>query len=489
MKTRNRAIVAAACLLAPAWLFAQNQTPPPAPAPAPTPAPAPVQHAPAQPAPAPAQPEASPNVPSNGINPAGTPMNPKDAKNLIRPSIGNTPAPATPAANPNMPAGTPATVPQSKDAVLVFDEVTHDFGKVFDTTPRKWKATFKNTGSEKLIISQVRPGCGCTAATMEKYEFEPGESGAIDLTWNPAGSGEVQKPVSVSSNDKAEALKTIYIKANIVPLIKLDPPFLQGGSIQSGTDRPLRLLISSRDKDMKIKSVEFEGEKMEYKVVDDDSSNPSPDYPGRHVVEFIVPKNAPVGAFNRMFNVIVEATPEDAKAPVESKHPVRAYAMIVGDLMVTPPFMSVTNAKPKSDFEASVNVVSRSAKPFNILKAEIVESNINDLKVRTEPYADGVTKGVKVILSGNTGEYIGAFRGMIRLTSDVPNEGQTQITFSGMCLASPPTAVINGVPTPVELKPMNAPGKPMTAPAPGSVTPAPHPAPATPAPAPAPAPH
>jgi hypothetical protein len=420
------------------------------------------------PAPAPAAP---------GVD-TGRPVDPSRVKELtrdtLRTDLPGKAEPAKPAGAPfQPPPGTIAApapgqpLPQGK-GIITFSETVHDFGKVYDTTPRKWSAKFKNTGTEKLVISQVRPGCGCTAASLAKYDYEPGEEGTIELTWNPTGMGEVTKPVTITSNDMNEPNKVINIKATMVPLVKLDPMFLQGGTIQAGNERPMRLVVQSRDKDFTIKSVEFENNQtMAWKEVPDESKTVDETYPGRKAVEFMVPKDAPVGSFMRSANIIVLAKLDGATEPTESRYNIRAFANIVGDLMATPAYITVAGAKPQTAFESTVTVTSRSGKPFEIKSAEVIDvapPSVGGLTAKAEALPEN--KGWKITLSGNPGSYVGAFRGSVRLATSLDAEGPTIVPFSGMSMQTLPTAPTATTPAVANPAPAPAPASPAGTPAP-----------------------
>lgn len=468
---RRIAIVTLVAAVGAPHVLAQNQTPP-------------------------AQPPAQPTTPPAGQD-TGVPVSKDNPKSLVRlneksdqtPVKPESKTPGAPFVPPPSPGSAPVQqpIPQGK-GVLTFEESTHDFGKVYDTSPRKWNAKFKNTGTETLIISAVRPGCGCTAAALTKYNYEPGEEGIIDFTWNPTGMGEVTKPVTITSNCMNEPNKVLNIKATMVPLVKLDPMFLQGGTIQAGNERPMRLVLQSRDKEFTIKGIEFENNQtMAWKEVPDESKMVDEAYPGRKAVEFLIPKDAPVGSFMRSMNITVLAKPEGVSEPAESKYNVRAFANIVGDLMATPAYLTVAGAKPQTAFESSVTVTSRSGKPFEIKSAEVVDVQppaVAGLMAKAEALPE--SKGWKITLTGNPGAYVGAFRGSVRLVTSLEKEGPTVIPFSGMSMQAVPPAPQAITPTatgpdgkPIQLTPIQSPATAPGAPTkPGTPTPGTAPTPA-----------
>lgn len=77
---------------------------------------------------------------------------------------------------------------------------------------------FKNTGKDKLIITNIQPSCGCTGVIEnEKKEYMPGETGQIKFTFNTEGRmGVNEKTITVTSNDIKAPTKTLSFTCNIV---------------------------------------------------------------------------------------------------------------------------------------------------------------------------------------------------------------------------------------------------------------------------------
>ena len=61
-----------------------------------------------------------------------------------------------------------------------FEKETHDFGVVKAGKDTLWvDFKFTNTGTEPLIISDVKTSCDCTLANWPKTAIQPGKSGII----------------------------------------------------------------------------------------------------------------------------------------------------------------------------------------------------------------------------------------------------------------------------------------------------------------------
>ena len=101
---------------------------------------------------------------------------------------------------------------------ITFDKTTHDFGKINEVDGRVTTIfTFTNDGDAPLVLSNVRASCGCTTPKWTREPIEPGQSGEITVTYNPAGRpGRFQKTVTVTSNTE-QATTKLYIKGEVIP--------------------------------------------------------------------------------------------------------------------------------------------------------------------------------------------------------------------------------------------------------------------------------
>ncbi|MCX7880642.1 MAG: DUF1573 domain-containing protein [Ignavibacteria bacterium] len=102
---------------------------------------------------------------------------------------------------------------------------TYDWGTVKpNQDPLRAKVKIKNVGNEVLKILEVKPGCGCTTAPLDKTELQPGEEATLDVTLRIAGfSNEVTKSVRIASNDPDNPNKYLFLKTKIYHPILVQP--------------------------------------------------------------------------------------------------------------------------------------------------------------------------------------------------------------------------------------------------------------------------
>lgn len=75
----------------------------------------------------------------------------------------------------------------------------------------------ENTGDEPLIISDVKPTCGCTVSSFSEDPIAPGEKGFVKAQVNTEGFsvGPMTKSINMLANT-TPAQTVIVVKANII---------------------------------------------------------------------------------------------------------------------------------------------------------------------------------------------------------------------------------------------------------------------------------
>jgi len=108
-----------------------------------------------------------------------------------------------------------ASAQDSQKPEFKFNEEKHDFGKIPQGTPVTTVFTFTNVGQDPLIITDVRPTCGCTIADFTKTPVKPGDSGSIKITYNAAFAAPFTKTIVVTSN-ASTPVKNLIIVGEVV---------------------------------------------------------------------------------------------------------------------------------------------------------------------------------------------------------------------------------------------------------------------------------
>lgn len=103
-------------------------------------------------------------------------------------------------------AQAPAAAPTEKKggAMMTPDETKFEFGTVKQGEIVEHTFTFRNTGTEPLVVNNVGVSCGCTTPEYTKEPVLPGKQGKITARFNTTGKMGVQnKVLTVQSNNSA----------------------------------------------------------------------------------------------------------------------------------------------------------------------------------------------------------------------------------------------------------------------------------------------
>ena len=111
-----------------------------------------------------------------------------------------------------------STTANAADApVMKFDKDIHDFGKIKSGDKVTYDFKFTNTGKSPLIITDAVATCGCTKPVWPNAPIKPGESAAINVTFNSAGKMGLQdKMITITANTNP-AQNKVHLIGEIVP--------------------------------------------------------------------------------------------------------------------------------------------------------------------------------------------------------------------------------------------------------------------------------
>jgi hypothetical protein len=117
--------------------------------------------------------------------------------------------------------------PNKPSPKIMFDSDQFDFGKVGPNKKNVGKIKFTNTGDALLKITKVARCCG-VVTKLGKMEYEPGESGELEITWNSGSRPSTfRRKLVIHSNDPEKPQTTINIQAKVVLQVDWEPKSLR----------------------------------------------------------------------------------------------------------------------------------------------------------------------------------------------------------------------------------------------------------------------
>lgn len=151
-------------------------------------------------------------------------------------------------------------------------EITGGFSKNWGTvtpkdSPLKTSIIIKNTGTDLLLISKMKPACGCTTAPLKKSELKPGESTDVEITFNVASnSGPVKKTIAIETNDPKNSSINYLLEANVVrPITLLPSSYMNFSPMQVGMEGQAKVTVKNTSNE-KITIMDPQTEPKDMKV-------------------------------------------------------------------------------------------------------------------------------------------------------------------------------------------------------------------------------
>ncbi len=338
-------------------------------------------------------------------------------------------------------AATAGTAAQASDEPAAAGEpklelatTEHDFGKIHSREPLVVQIPFKNVGTRTLHISRISTSCGCTTTKLEKMKYEPGEGNEIEVTYKPNATGKrTRKMVTIQSNDPENPVQRIGIAAWLIEPARLEPRRLQVGQVKSGEEHRATFTIISPDIDLEVMDIKDESGLLSFDVKDD-SKPEDPTFPGRKILHVAVSKQAPTGKLALPFKVTTKAAVDTDQEPIETVLDGIILGHVRGDLMTEPRFLRVRNVDRNEDFEVKTLLYAESGQPFEVTSAEFEDSMLDDVSVTFEraDRAETGRDGWWIVLTGNTGNTVGAFRGTIVVDTNLETEGPKKVQYNGV---------------------------------------------------------
>lgn len=150
------------------------------------------------------------------------------------------------------------------------NSLTYSWGTVSPKqTTLRAKLPIINIGIDTLHIKAVKPACGCTSAPLDKYAIAPGDTSILSVSLKTSGyKGNVNKAIVIESNDAIEPDYYIFIQANILYPISIEPNeylvFLN--SAPHKVQNQKLILRNTTDKDITITDVSASSGEIAYNL-------------------------------------------------------------------------------------------------------------------------------------------------------------------------------------------------------------------------------
>lgn len=107
------------------------------------------------------------------------------------------------------------------DSPMRFERSAIDAGTINeDDAPSRYRFHWHNDGSEPLVVTEVRTGCGCAAADYDRRAVGPGEEGVITITYHPKGHpGRFRRKITVHTQSTGRPAAVLELTGEVIPSV------------------------------------------------------------------------------------------------------------------------------------------------------------------------------------------------------------------------------------------------------------------------------
>ena len=254
--------------------------------------------------------------------------------------------------------------------------LVHDFGEVGPGTQNSCVFKFTNTGDSLLKITEIKGCCGATTK-LDKREYEPGESGALEVKYRSRSQASlINQQIRIMSNDKTRPTVALTLKGKIVPRVDFEPKRLQFLLKEENNSYPNIILKSLDDKQFSIRGFQATGNSI---IFDYD--------PSVEGTKFILQPKVDTTKLQKRLNGVIKI---DITHP-ESKSVIIPYSALP-EFEINPPQIIAFNAEPGKPIKRKIWVINNYKKHFEV---ESASSQMGIIKVLSQ---EKIGKGYQFML-------------------------------------------------------------------------------------------
>lgn len=132
---------------------------------------------------------------------------------------------------------------------LCFNRCRYDMGTLYDTdSARTVSFKFCNTADEAVNITHVKTSCGCVTVNYNKEIIASGDSGVVNLVFNPKGkSGTIDTDAFIYTNlSPGKPTARLVLLGNVIAVDEWDYLPVKMGNLRLKTDNVLFSMIPGK---------------------------------------------------------------------------------------------------------------------------------------------------------------------------------------------------------------------------------------------------
>lgn len=323
-------------------------------------------------------------------------------------------APAPPAKGSAVAGPKIEVIPETKDAGTVAK------GQMIEST-----FVVKNNGASDLIISDARPGCGCTVASFDKV-IKPGAEGKVVSSVDTKNfSGPISKSILLVSNDPERPQLNLFIKAIVKPFVDVMPTGYLRFSAVKGDSAAQDVVLVSEEKTFKPTVAEMSQPYVKAELIPAGEKDKIAGRAGdQYKLHVSVTGDAPEGLLNAPIRIST-GVPQQPTLEI----PVSGY--IRSRVSVTPALVNFGNFTAGKD-PITRNIIVTNNKPNVPIKVTKAEVSVPGFLTDVVPTQEGVSYTVVVKASDKVKK--GAIDGTVKLYTTDKERAVIELPLKGEVL-------------------------------------------------------
>jgi hypothetical protein len=267
-----------------------------------------------------------------------------------------------------------AAEPGKPSPRITFDKTLCDLGQVGPNKKNTGQIKFTNTGEALLKITKVDKCCGIVTK-LDKTEYEPGESGTLQIEWNSGPlPSTMRRTLTIHSNDPRNPATALSIAAKVVLQIDWEP-------------KTLKLFLDKENAGCpNITVTSLDGQPFSILQFKSTADCVTADYdPAVEATKFVLEPR-----------VNIEAMPKNLKGRININltHPEGKEAVILFSVLpeytIRPSMIIALDTQPGKPIEQRIDVINNYQKDFEIesltSKGDIVGVKVREQRHITDGY-------------------------------------------------------------------------------------------------------
>lgn len=317
---------------------------------------------------------------------------------------------------------------------LSFEKTKIDFGTISDEASQTTKFKFTNTGKGTLQLGQPHGSCGCTVPNLTKLIYEPGESGEIEVTFNPKGkpTGKAHTTVTVTSNDPQHPTMTLDIESDIRPIFRADPMMVNAGQAQRGQVLTQKIALLSRKADLVVTQASPSTPRISAKVLPSQQVTENGETLTKTEIEVSIPEGANAGPLQENITIRTSDPARTATVYVTGE--------ILGMIQPNPNQLNIPMLAMGQQVNSTVRLTPRAGKAFKVtgVKDEPVAGTMGEMFKFEFTEDTSATPSAWIIKgTGAAPSQPGRISGEWVVTTDLPDEPVVRIRYNGFVRQQP----------------------------------------------------